>query len=285
MVSQREEKILKNARSLRQEEHRLRPSLKLHTIRDAEVFVKSHGLVSVLGGNELPSIISAYLGREWKPSGTGFTGWLDWWSLKVSGQHLGRALSQLDRARNIVPTRIFRRSKTLISRQLSATLDPIVRHFSNLASKHEILSQQEWTILDFIHDNGPVRTDKLRQKLGLRGKNYTAPFHTSLQKLESYALVIGTEDPHPEKHLHANVWHDWATQVVRHGPSREFTYQDSVEQLLSKTMDAVILVPEREVGKWFLWKQSALEAKEKLLDSGGIIQAGNYLVTPRVLNM
>jgi hypothetical protein len=285
MVSQREEKILENARRLRQKEHRLRPSLRLHTIRDAEVFIESHGLVSVLGGNELPSIISAYLGREWKPSGKGFTSWLDWWSLKVSGQHLGRVLSQLDRARSIVPTRIFRKSKTLISRRLLGALDPIVRHFSILASKHEIFSQQEWTILDFIQDNGPVRTDKLRQELGLRGKNNTTLFHTSLKKLESYALVIGIEDPHPEKHLHANVWHDWATLVVRTGPRREFSYQDSVEQLLSKTMDAVILVPEREVGKWFLWKQSALEAKAKLLDSGGIIQAGNFLVTPRVLNL
>ncbi len=56
---------------------------------------------------------------------------------------------------------------------------------------------------------------------------------------------------------------------------------DAVEQLLSKTMDAVILAPEREVEKWFQWKESALEAKEKLLDSGRILQAGDFLVAPR----
>ncbi len=285
MVSRREEQILKNARTLRQREHRLAQSLRLRTIGDAVEFVQRQGLVSVLGGNELPSIISGFLGREWRPSGKGFTGWLEWWSLKVSGQSLGRALSQLDRSRNIVPTRIFRKSKTLVSRQLSATLDPIVSHFATLASKRQIFSQQEWTILKFIEDNGPARTDKLRQALGLQGKGNTAPFHASLAKLESYCLIFGNEDPHPEKHLHANIWRGWRAESKSKRPRREISYQESVEQLLSKTMDAAILAPERDVGKWFQWKQSALEAKAKLLDSGRIVQAGDFLVTPRAVNI
>jgi hypothetical protein len=281
MLSRREERILKNANILRQKEHRLRPSLRLGTIREAEKFVHNRGLVSVLGGNELPSIISAFLGREWKPTGKGFTSWNEWWSLKISGQNLGNALAQIDRAKGVVSTRIFRKSKTLVSQKLWPILQPIVAYHSDLASRHEILSQPDWRILQFIQDNGPTRTDHLRRDLNLGGKSNTTRFHSSLSRLESYALIIGHEDPHPEKHMHANIWRAWGAVVGRNVNHEGFSYQDAVEELLSRTMDAVILAPEKEVEKWFRWQQPCLEAKEKLLDSGSILQAGNFLVTPR----
>src|SRR5213594_4466789 len=90
MASKREEKILNNARALRAKEHKLHQPLRLTTLPQAEQFVQDKGLVSVFGGNELPSIISAFLGREWKPSGRGFSSWLEWWSLRVSGERLGK---------------------------------------------------------------------------------------------------------------------------------------------------------------------------------------------------
>lgn len=282
MASQREEKLLKNARALREKEHRLRPSLRLHTLREAEDFVQSRGLVSVLGGNELPSIISAFLGREWKPSGKGFTGWLDWWSLKVSGKSLGRSLASLERSKDIVSTRIFRKSKTLVSREMWPILDPIVRYHSALASSHDMFSEDEWKILEFIEDNGPTRTDQLREKLELQGKSHTGPFHVSLSRLESYGLIIGHEDPSPERHLHANIWETWKAKTNQRIGRRRFSYEEAAEKLLSKTVDAAILAPEKEVAKWFQWKQSCLDAKEKLLDAGRILQAETFLVTPRV---
>ena len=282
MVSRREEKILRNGRLLREKEHRLRPSLRLRTLPEAEEFVHSPGLVSVLGGNELPSIISAFLGREWRPTGKGFTSWEEWWSLKISGQNLGHALARLDRAKGVVSTRIFRKSKTLVSHQLWPILYPIVAYHSDLASQHKILSELDWQILKFIDENGPTRTDHLRRNLRLEGKSNTSPFHASLSRLESYAFIIGHEDPHPERHLHANIWQSWRTIANQSAKREELSYQGAVEELLSKTMDAVILAPEKEVGRWFPWKESCLEAKERLLDSGKILQAGNFLVALKV---
>ncbi len=281
MASLREEKILRKARSLKEKEHRLRSSLRLTTLDQAEGFVQERKLVSVLGGNELPSIVSAFLGREWKPSGKGFKSWLEWWSLKVSGKSLGRALLELERSKTLVPTRIFRGSKTLISGQLWPVLTPIARRFSE--SNPSPFSRLERTILETIDRNGPIRTDKLREDLGINGKVDNRKFHSSLSTLESYALIVGSEDPRPERHLHANIWSSWKSLPVERNGTGIQGYEDAVQQLLEKTLDAAILAPEREVGKWFKWKQATLEAKEKLLDTGKIIQAENFLVTPRSL--
>ncbi len=281
MASKREEKILKTARSLRTKEHKLHQTLRLTTLPQAEKFVQDKGLVSVLGGNELPSVVSAFLGREWKPSGRGFSTWLEWWSLKVSGESLGRALSKLERSKVVVPTRIFRRNKTLVSQQLWPSLTPIVKHFSEEASGDRTFSKLERSILELIGRLGPIRTDKIKGELSIRGKADSGKFHMSLSKLESYALIVGSEDPQPERHLHANIWSHWKSIAPDAKGKPDTSYVDAISQLLEVTLDAAVLAPEKEVAKWFRWKQEALEAKEKLLNAGKIIQAENFLVTPR----
>jgi hypothetical protein len=281
MGSAREEKIIKNARALRAKEHKLHQSLRLTTLSQADQFVEDRGLVSVLGGNELPSIVSAFLGREWKPSSRGFSSWLEWWSLKVSGESLGRTLSKLEQSKVLVPTRIFRRSKTLVSRQLWPSLTPVVKHFSEDASGDRTFSKLERNILEVIGRIGPIRTDKLRDELSVHGKTDSGKFHSSLSKLESYALIVGSEDPQPERHLHANIWSHWKSIAPGIKMRPDLSYEAAIRQLLEKALEAAVLAPEKEVAKWFRWKQETLEAKEKLLNAGKIIQAENFLVTPR----
>ncbi len=276
------QKILQQARLLRQQEHRLKPSLRLRTIKEIEESVHHKGLVSVFGGNELPSVISAILGREWKPSGKGFTGWYDWWSLKISGQNAGHALTRLDRAEDIVSTRIFRDTKTLVSQSLWPILDPIVNHHLELAQTHEILSQLEWKILSILDKEAPVRTDHLRSQLKLQGKTHTSRFHRALTRLEGYGLIVGHEDPNPERHLHANMWQPWKTRVgSKLGNREKFSYDHGVKELLAATINAAIIVQEKEIGKWFHWKDSILEVKNQLVDSNRILRVGSYLVTPQ----
>ncbi len=277
-----DKKILHRARLLREQEHRLKQSLRLKTLEEIEEFVHHEGLVSVFGGNELPSIISAILGREWKPSGKGFTGWYDWWSLKISGQNAGHALTTLDQAKGIVSTRIFRDTKTLVSQDLWPILDPLVNHSLELARKRKILSQLELKILNALDKKAPVRTDHLRSQLKLQGKPHTSSFHRALARLESYAFIVGYEDPHPERHLHANIWQPWRMRVeatVNRKPG--LSYEEAVERLFTRTLDAAVLAPEKEVEKWFRWNELA-EVKEKLLNTGKILRAGDYLVTTRV---
>src|SRR5207249_12029295 len=198
--------LIGKAQKIRDQEHRLKPSLRLKTQEEICKFIHDRGLVSALGGNELPSFISAILGRPWKPSARGFTGWTDWWSIKISGQPVARASRDIEGRKDILATRIFRRTKTFVSNKLWPILDPIVKHHQDPAVKREIFSDIELKILETIGTEGSIRTDRLRKKLKLETKENNSKFHRSLANLESYALIVGVEDPHPERHLHANIW-------------------------------------------------------------------------------
>jgi hypothetical protein len=45
----------------------LKPNLRLKTQDEIIEFIHEESLVSALGGNELPSFISAILGKPWRP--------------------------------------------------------------------------------------------------------------------------------------------------------------------------------------------------------------------------
>ncbi len=276
----RTQEILRKARKVREQEHRLRPALRPQTLGEIQQFIRDRSIVSVLGGNELPSIISAILGREWKPTGKGFTSWQDWWSLKISGQSTGRALGLLERMEDILSTRIFRQSKTLVSERLWPVLDPIVRHYQQLAANHKILSEMEWKILKLLDSKGPTRTDHLRSQLDLQGKQFTGLFHRGLSRLEAYGLILGYEDPKPERHLHANIWQVWSRRV--HVEKNPYSYQEALATLLEKTIDACVLAPLGGIGKWFQWNGHLTEAIEDLVRNKKVLEVDEFLVAPRV---
>ncbi len=279
----READLIKKAQAIREREHRLKPSLRLKTLEDVVGFIHDRGIVSTLGGNELPSLISALMGKPWKPTGKGFTSWLDWWNLRISGKNAGRLLMDIPRREDIIGTRIFRNSKTYVSRKLWPVLASIVRHYQELASKHEILSQLEWRIIDTLERNGPTRTDKLRLTLNLDGKSNTAKFHRALTQLENHGLTTGYEDPSPEKHLHAAIWHLWNQRIDESMKNYTIPYQEALSSLLERTIDASVLAPEKGVKTWYAWNGNLSQAKEKLLAQGKIIRAESFLLTHRVV--
>src|SRR5690242_2698039 len=149
--------LVRKAEMIRIREHKLKPTLRLKTQDEIVEFIHKQGLVSALGGNELPSFISAILGKPWKPSGKGFTGWMDWWSIKISGQPVARISREIEGRKDILTTRIFRRTKTFVSNKLWPILDPIVKHHLNLAGRHQILSDMEIKILETIETEGSIR--------------------------------------------------------------------------------------------------------------------------------
>ena len=274
--------LIEKAEEIRVREHKLKLSLRLRTREGVYRFIHDEGLVSFLGGNELPSFISAILGRTWKPSAKGFTGWNDWWSVKISGQPVGQVSRLVDARNDILATRIFRRTKTFVSNRIWPVLDPVVKHHKELVQKGEILSVLEQQLLKTIDGEGSIRTDQLRKKLTLEAKENNSKFHRALTNLESYTLIIGVEDPHPEKHLHANIWQTWETKT-RSGIDRAgLSYEKALAKLLEKTIDACVLAPEDQMGKWFQWSADMKAVREELLLNEAILRAGPYLVSSRV---
>jgi hypothetical protein len=157
-----------------------------------------------------------------------------------------------------------------------------VEHYHDPAVRPKTISDLEQKLLETIDAEGSIRTDRLRKKLGLEGKENNSKFHRSLTNLESYALIVGVEDPHPEKHLHANIWQTWHTRTSKRKGRAILSYKEALAKLLKKTIDACVLAREDQVGKWFQWSAD-LEAvgKESLVDET-FLRAGPYLVSSRV---
>ncbi len=275
---------VRKAEGIRDREHRLSSGLRLKTLADVVEFVHSKGLVSLLGGNELPSMISAVLGRPWKPSAKGFTGWLDWWSLKFEGQQLARVLGDIERRNDILASRIFRRSKTFISDRLWPILDPIVEHHKNLATRGRMLPPLELKILKTIDREVSIRTDLLRKGLKLEDEENNYRFHRSLANLESYGLIVGAEDPSPERHIHANIWQTWEKRTHHTKNDTRTSYEKMVAKLLERTIEACVLVREDRIKDWYRWSTDTEHAKEDLLKEGAIARVGGFLIPSRIFS-
>ena len=243
------------------------------------------GLVSVLGGNELPSFISAILGRPWKPTANGFTGWNDWWSLKISGQSVARVSREIEGRNDVLATRIFRRTETFVFDELWPILHQIVKHFQTPTVKRETFSDLELKLLETIAAEGSIRTDRLRKKLRLEGKQNNSRFHRSLTNLESYATIIGVEDPHPEKHLHANIWQTWETRTSGKTGHNDTSYTEALAKLLEKTIDACILAREDQIDKWFQWSADMNMVKDEMLRDEACLRAGPYLISSNAFDV
>jgi len=276
--------FIKKAEEVREREHRLTPSLRLRTLPDIVQFVHAKGLVSMLGGNELPSMISAVLGKPWKSSAKGFTAWKEWWSLKIEDQRLSNVLAELERRDDILASRIFRRSKTLVSNTIWPILNPIIEHHKNLAIREKLVPPLELKLLDTIESEGSIRTDRLRKKLRLEDRENNYRFHRSLGSLESQGLIVGAEDPNPERHLHANIWQTWEKRTRNAKKLAGASYGEMVAKLFEKTLDACVLAREAKVPEWYVWSNDIQDAKEKLLKKGIIVRSGAFLIPFRIFD-
>jgi hypothetical protein len=207
---------------------------------------------------------------------------LDWWSIKISGQSVAHVSRDIEGRNDILATRIFKRTKTLVSNKVWPIIDPIVKHHQDPAVNRKILSELEVKILDFIESEGPIRTDRLRKKLKLDAKENNSKFHRSLTNLESYALIVGVEDPNPEKHLHANIWQTWGIRTQKGKSPASLSYSEALSKLLVKTIDACILAREDQIPRWFKWSSDMEAAQKQLLLDGAILKSGQYIVSTKV---
>jgi hypothetical protein len=157
-----------------------------------------------------------------------------------------------------------------------------VKHHQDRATEHKILSDLELQILETIETEGSIRTDRLRKKLKLEAKENNSKFHRSLTNLESYALILGVEDPHPERHLHANIWQTWETRTHEGKRLASLSYDDALAKLLVGTVDACVLAREDEIPRWFEWSSDLQATKDHALREGSILKSGPHLVSPKV---
>ena len=170
-----------------------------------------------------------------------------------------------------------------MSRELWPALDSIVKHHQEPAVRRKTFSDLEQRLLETIAAEGSIRTDRLRKKLRFEGRENNSKFHRSLGALESYAMIVGFEDPHPERHLHANVWQTWNMRVGEGMGRFGLSYNEALAKLLEKTIDACVLAREDQIQKWFQWSDDTETAEKDLLKSERIVKTGPFLLTSRIL--
>lgn len=206
---------------------------------------------------------------------------MDWWSIKISGQSVAHVSREIEGRNDILATRIFKRTKTFVSDELWPVLSSIVDHHQDPRVRENILSDLELKILETIRSDVSIRTDRLREELKLEGKENNSRFHRSLITLESYAFIVGVEDPHPEKHLHANIWQTWERRTRQGKRLSDLPYNDALSKLLVKTVDACVLVLEDQMPGWFKWSSDMQEAKQQSLKDKTILKSGRFLVSTK----
>ena len=202
--------------------------------------------------------------------------------MNISGQSMAHVSREVEGRKDILATRIFRRTKTFVANELWPILDITVKHHQEPAEKRKILSELELKLLETIETEGSIRTDQLRKKLRLGAKENNSRFHRSLSNLESYAMIVGVEDPHPEKHMHANIWQTWDTRTGEGIDRIDLSYREALAELLERTIDACVLAREDQMRKWFRWSVDMEAAKGESLKNGGIIKAGPFIIAPRI---
>ena len=180
---------------------------------------------------------------------------------------------------DILATRVFRRTKTLVSNKIWPTLDPIVKHHRDLVRKGKLFTELERRLLRAIEEN-PIRTDRLRKTLKLDAKQNNLRFHRALTNLESFSLIVGFEDPHPERHLHANIWQTWETRTTKSIRDVGLSYEQALSDLLDKTIRASVYAPKDQIIKWFPWGSDMAVSEKELLGQERILRKGSFLVSP-----
>ena len=75
--------------------------------------------------------------------------------------------SEIERRKDILATRIFRRTKTFVANELWPILDIIVKHYQEPIEKRKTLSDLELKLLETIETEGSIRTNQLRKRLSV----------------------------------------------------------------------------------------------------------------------
>ena len=221
---------LRELQERRDYECRLTPDRSLQTIDDAAAWVEERGLVEITPCCSLPSLHTACHEEPYKPGGRGFAAYPRTkypWGFEL-GERPG-----------IHPLRIHRGKRLLVTARVAALVDPLAR---------EALSAAEGDhrrLLEHLAAAGPSTPDEIGEETGLDAQRLRRPLER-VAALVSRSIVVETARG---GHRHTSELRRW-DQVFRERP----VGRAGLEELVVAAVRAAVLVPEREIGRWFYWR-------------------------------
>jgi hypothetical protein len=218
-------------------ECRLTPDRALGTIDEAAAWVEERGLVEITPCCSLPSLHTACHEEPYKPGSRGFGAYPRTkypWGFELPSRPGLHALQ------------VHRGKRLLVTSKVAALVDPLARAALEEASGDARL------LLDHLAAAGASTPEELKEELGLDARALRAA-RSRLERVGavvSRSIVVETGDG---GHRHTGELRRW-DQVFPGPPASA----GGLEELVVAAVRAAVLVPEREVRRWFSWPLGAI---------------------------
>jgi hypothetical protein len=231
-------------------ECRLTPDRALESLDEAEEFLRDRGLLTRTADSALPSLFEACHEEPYAPGTPGFGQWPRTkypWSFALNARE------------DVLAVQIHRGKTLYVTKETAALLDPICR--AELARMER--EDPGWgRLLRHLADAGPSTVEDIRVELALKAselRRLRAPLERC-GAIVSTGLVLERETGH----IHTSELSRW-DQIYPEPADGSAGLDDP----LVAGVRAAVVVPERELGRWFSWIwRFSDELVEKLVRKG-----------------
>jgi hypothetical protein len=213
-------------------ECRLTPDRALETIDEAAAWIEERGLVEITPCCSLPSLHTACHEEPYKPGGRGFAAYPRTkypWGF------------ELTRRPGLNALQIHRGKRLLVADRVAPLVDPLARRAIADAEDDERL------VLDHLAAAGASTPEEIKEELGLDARTLRAA-RTRLERVGavvSRSIVVETAGG---SHRHTGELRRWD-----HVYPQPAAAEGGLEELVVAAVRAAVLVPERELRRWFAW--------------------------------
>ncbi len=228
---------------LRLKFHRLEPSRPLRDARRAAEFVKERRIVMGSGRSSLPLLTEAIAGRPLVGS----------WMAHPEVDRIYRIWGELA-TYEVVTVPLILGKETLLDLSLGAAVERIASDPERCAKVRGALPPLARRLLERVETTGQVRMDRW----GVPTKQARVA-----RLLLERELLVASAGLHTEHGYHTSLVGPWSTSKL----SRRFstvaaklTIDDAERQLLLAAVRSAVVVPEKEVERWFAFGVRGLEA-------------------------
>ena len=226
-------------------ECRLASSRALHELEDAIGFLEDRGMLTLTADCAIPSLFAACHEPPYREGAHGFASWpaTKWW--------WGSALQRVD---GVTTLKIHNGKNLFLSKRLLALVDPICRgELQRFLARPTTSEQDQLTrrLLHHLEAVGPSSLESLQLELGLHSRALRA-LRYPLERCGALVRRPPATVEDEESISSSELWRYDQLVVEPLAPGRDPA--DSLEDLVAEGVVAAVLVPERELARWFSWR-------------------------------
>jgi hypothetical protein len=226
---------------------RLTPDRALESLDEAEAFLRSRGLLTLMPDCSLPSLFGACHEEPYRPGGRGFALWPRTkypWGVEL-GERTGVHRLAVHRGKGLFATD-----------DVARLVDPLAR--DELASAEQGAHGPAATrLVEHLAAAGPSLLEEIREELGLGARELRAV----RARLERVGAVVASGVVLNDPHRHTSELARWDQRFPRASAT------GGLGLLLVAGVRAAVVAPEADARTWFSWRAGE-ELVETLVDDG-----------------